>query len=275
MRRDTQQHGGEKVRATYLAFRGVAPISPRGRWVFRVAVCVRRFWVTIGYWAFGRFGLTGPAVTCDSEAAPTRNVLKVSIYGFQLTRQTPQRDSFFNHHFLKYGNTNSMNIRTVLIYLQFSFAFVSINAYGQCNCPKISREDGTVVTQCNPLPVSGDNSTQIGLSVAANGSDAFVALTVRFAKSASKLAVGSKLYVVLDDNNSVSLTLLKQSPLSIGNSPVTQGIFGINEQQAVKLLKSDIKVVTFTTASGVQRVYQAKQNRDVISSQLNCITSEY
>ena len=47
MLRDTQQHGGEKVRATLRVFRGVAPISPRGRWVIAY-VC-----------GGGRFRLTG------------------------------------------------------------------------------------------------------------------------------------------------------------------------------------------------------------------------
>ena len=37
VRRDTQQHGGEKVRATLRAFSCVIPISPRGRWVARLS----------------------------------------------------------------------------------------------------------------------------------------------------------------------------------------------------------------------------------------------
>lgn len=161
----------------------------------------------------------------------------------------------------------------LLFVLNYLLLFTPMSGMGQCDCPQLKREDGTTITQCNPLPVSGDNSTQIGLSVSTNGDAGFVGLTIRFAKSALKLAAGSRLNIVLNDGNSIGLTLVNQTPLYIGNSQVTQGIFNLTDSQSLKLMKSNIKTIGFVTSSGIQRIYQAKHNADVLKNGLNCIVN--
>lgn len=139
----------------------------------------------------------------------------------------------------------------------------------QCNCEKIKRDDGTTVTQCPPLPISSDNSTEIGLSVASNGTTDFIALTIRF-KGAAKKVIG-KITIRLEDNNMFSLELVNSQLSYIGNSQVANAVFTLSKNNSSLLKKSNIKTVSFTLEDKLLHTYQIKLNADVVKKELNCL----
>lgn len=141
--------------------------------------------------------------------------------------------------------------------------------YGQCNCEKIKRNDGTTVTQCNPLPVANDNSTQIGLSIASNGKDNFVTLTIRFMSSVQNIT--GNLSLRLQDNNMLTLELVNAQLAYIGNSQVAQAVFKISDPDYSKMKNSKIRTISIKLSDGLIRTYEIKMNHDVLIKQLNCI----
>lgn len=141
--------------------------------------------------------------------------------------------------------------------------------YGQCNCEKIKRNDGTTVTQCNPLPVANDNSTQIGLSIASNGKDNFVTLTIRFMSSVQNIT--GNLSIRLKDNNMITMELVNAQLAYIGNSQVAQAVFKISDPDYSKMKNSKIRTISIKLSDGLIRTYEIKMNHDVLIKQLNCI----
>jgi hypothetical protein len=155
------------------------------------------------------------------------------------------------------------------LFLLMTTFFFSSGLIAQCNCEKIKREDGTTVTQCPPLPVSFDNSTEIGLSVASNGNSNFLALTIRF-KGTVKNVVG-KITIRLEDNNMFSLELVNSQLAYIGNSQVTNAVYTLTETNSSLLKKSNIKTASFTMEDKLLHTYQIKMNADVVKKELNCL----
>ena len=149
------------------------------------------------------------------------------------------------------------------------FMLTTFSSNGQCNCQKINRDDGTIVTQCNPLPVAYDNSTQVGLAAASNGQDNFITVTVRF-KSAAQDILGD-LSIRLSDNNLITLELVNSGLSFIGNSQVAQGVYMADESHIAKLKKSGIKTISFKFKDGLLRSYQATSNADVLKEQVLCL----
>ena len=71
-----------------------------------------------------------------------------------------------------------------------------------CDCQIIHRDDGTDVTQCISLPVAKDNSLELGLSIASNGLDRFISVTIRYFGVASKIT--DDLSIRLKDNSMIT-----------------------------------------------------------------------
>ncbi|MCB0538744.1 MAG: hypothetical protein KDE33_14605 [Bacteroidetes bacterium] len=153
--------------------------------------------------------------------------------------------------------------------LTLTITLAALISYGQCNCEKINRDDGSRVTQCSPLPVAYDNTTQVGLAAASNGQDKFVTITIRF-KSTAKDIVGN-LSIRLEDNNLITFELVNSGLSLIGNSQVAQGVFLANETDIAKLKKSGIKTISFKLNDGLLRTYQATSNADILKKQVICL----
>jgi hypothetical protein len=153
-----------------------------------------------------------------------------------------------------------------LILLLILLSFIS---KGQCNCQKISRDDGTVVTQCNPVPVAYNDQTQVGLAVASNGEQKFVTITVRFKGSAQKI-IGN-LTIRLKDNNMITLELINSELSLIGNSEVAQGVFSANKSDLIKLKKAGIKTLSFELQDKLLRTFEATSNSGVLKTQIGCL----
>ena len=154
--------------------------------------------------------------------------------------------------------------------LILSISLLTNLSNGQCNCQKIKRDDGAVITQCPALPVSSDSKTEIGLSIASNGTSTFLCLTIRFVQGAIQ-QVQSKITLRLDDNNLFSVDLMKSEPSYIGNSPVTNAIFKIDATNILLLKKSSIKTISFKLPDNMLYTYIAKMNSDIVIKQLNCL----
>lgn len=138
----------------------------------------------------------------------------------------------------------------------------------QCNCDKIKRDDYTTVTQCPPLLVSSDNTTQIGLSLASNGETKFLGLTIRFKETA--LNVIGDITIRLADNNMITLELVSSGLSYIGNSQVTNAIFALTDVNENILKKSNIKTLSFPLKNNLLYTYEANTNSNIIINQLSC-----
>lgn len=158
-----------------------------------------------------------------------------------------------------------MKLLTFTILLALTKIFV----YGQCNCEKINRDDGTKITQCISLPVAYDNTTQVGLAAASNGQDKFVTLTVRFKSTAQDIT--GNLSIRLNDNNLITFELVNAQLAYIGNSQVAQGVFLANNNEINMLKKTTIKTISFKLNDGLLRTYQATSNSDVLKNQVGCL----
>lgn len=147
--------------------------------------------------------------------------------------------------------------------------FLSANRLiAQCNCEEIKRDDGTTVTQCPPLQVSADNTTQIGLSLASNGETKFLGLTIRFKGTA--INVIGDITIRLADNNMISLKLVQSALSYIGNSQVTNAIFALTEANEDILKKSNIKTLSFLLNDNLLHTQQVTTNSNIIKNQLAC-----
>lgn len=138
-----------------------------------------------------------------------------------------------------------------------------------CNCEKINRDDGTLVTQCISLPVGKDNTTEVGLAMASNGQENFISLTVRFKGTVN--SVSGDLSVRLDNNNLMTFELVNEQLAYIGNSQVAQGIFLATNTDINKLKKSDIQTLSFKLNDGLMYTYQATTNKNLLKKQIGCL----
>jgi hypothetical protein len=156
------------------------------------------------------------------------------------------------------------------LFLLVTILVFANSVHGQCNCEKIKRDDGATITQCKALQVSADNSTEIGISFASNGTSNFIAITIRFLKGQVK-DVTSKITIRLDDNNMFSLDLVKSGLSYIGNSQVTNAVFKLTTTNISLMKKSNVKTVSFKLTDNLLHTYQVSMNSDVAKKQLNCL----
>ena len=138
-----------------------------------------------------------------------------------------------------------------------------------CNCEKIYRDDGTIVTQCNSVPIASDNSTQIGLATASNSQEKFVTITIRFDSDAKSIT--GDLSIRLIDNNMIRLKLVNGNLAYIGNSQVANGVFLLNNDNIQKLLQSKLFTISIILSDNLMHTYECSLNKDVLITQLRCI----
>jgi len=159
-----------------------------------------------------------------------------------------------------------INSRSALVTL--ALLFYSISSQAQCRCQKINR-NGTQITQCQPLPVAYDNTSQIGVSIVSNGRSDFIAITVRFKNSAKKITSDLTLY--MDNQSMIKLPLINSQLAYIGNSEVAQAIYQTDKSDLASLGSSNIKTMSFKMHDNMIRTYQAKKNKDILVKQLKCL----
>ena len=158
-----------------------------------------------------------------------------------------------------------------IIFLFFLFSLASVGySQNDCNCQKMIKDDN-IVLQCQTVPVSNDNTTQIALSAGSVNKSPYVSLTVRFKDAAIEIDKSFELQLWLVDGNVVDLQYLNGGLAQMGNSQVAQGIFPLNSGQLIKLKASNIKVIAIKLTDGLRRSYQIKMNSDILSNQLKCI----
>lgn len=154
-----------------------------------------------------------------------------------------------------------------------SLALIFFGIYGsfsQCaDCTTLKRDDGTTINQCPTKPVAADQEIQIGLSALTNGTDFFVAVSVRFRYSVQRIL--SPLGFHLDNNKMVKLTLSKQQELTAGGSNFIQGFFIVTADQLAILKSSNIKIVHIILSDGKLRPIEALKNPDVLKIGFNCL----
>jgi hypothetical protein len=147
--------------------------------------------------------------------------------------------------------------------------FLIQNIFSQCDCEKINRADGTVI-QCKPLPIGGDNNLQLGLSLASNGKDNFITLTIRYI-SGQPLKISGDLSLRLLDNNLLTFNLVNTQSSFIGNSEVENGIFFINQTQFNKIKNAKLLTISINLSDNRVHTIEAIFNQDVLMNQSKCL----
>lgn len=157
-------------------------------------------------------------------------------------------------------------IKRNIYILVLIICFIKTNA--QCDCNTITDENNNKQIQCNPKPIGGDNSSQLGIAAASNGVDNFIQIAIRFKAKSKK--VSSSLTIILNNNNKVTLSLVNTQIAQIGNSELSNAIFSLTNTQYLKLKESEIKTVSVTLSDNITRTYKADMNSNVLINQLNC-----
>lgn len=155
-----------------------------------------------------------------------------------------------------------------ILVIVFLFTIIRFS-FGQCNCEKIYRGDGQTIVQCPPDIIAYDSKTQIGLSIASNGEDNFVTLTIRFIGNAKNVTSGLTLRLL--DNNMITLSLVNQGKSYIDGSEVTQAIFQLSNYNKAKLSSSNINTINFNLSDGLNRSYKATSNSSILKNQIKCL----
>jgi len=163
-------------------------------------------------------------------------------------------------------------MRYLKIFIALFFFYTNSLVYAQCPCQNLKRDDGTTVFQCEASPVSFDRSHQLGLSLASNGQETYVGLTVRFLNESKDIV--DDLSIRLKDNNMITLDFVKSQRSYIGNSNVTLALFYVDAIDARKIGASGLYTLTFSFNDKVVRTYECDQNTNVLISQMKCLSTQ-
>lgn len=144
-------------------------------------------------------------------------------------------------------------------------AFISASA--QCDCETIRRNDGTNIVQCLPNLVAGDNYAEFGLSLASNGVDNYISLSIRFLKSHQN--VNGNLSIRLENNNLLTFKYVNSQMQYTGGSKMCNAIFLLSSDDSdlIKIKNSRIKNLSIKMEDGLLYTYNAKANLDVLTKQ--------
>ena len=132
-----------------------------------------------------------------------------------------------------------------------------------CDYEIIKRDDGIIVTQYPPIPISSDNKLQVGISISSNGYEYYISALVRFFETASKIT--SDLTIRLDNNEMLTFKLVNSGLSYIEKSEAAIGIFLINENQIQILKNSSILTVSFMLEDNLMHTLECKVNSSVLS----------
>lgn len=158
-------------------------------------------------------------------------------------------------------------MKNLLLSLIILFIFQITNC--QCDCQKIRRTDGTV-TQCNPLPIGGDRTLQIGLSLASNGKDQYITMTIRYI-SGQSFKIAGDLSIRLSDNSLLTFDLINTQSSYIGNNNVENGIFQINGTQINSIKSSNLVTLSVMLSDNRVHTIEATLNKGVLVNQYKCL----
>lgn len=160
-------------------------------------------------------------------------------------------------------------MNTTKILFSLLLVFFTIETFGQCGCKLLTQNDGSIVIQCDPLPVASDSNTQLGLSFTATETYALIGVTVRF--SSSSLKIAGDLDIRMANNQMLKLKMLNSQIVRVSDSELAQAIFIINDSHIDKLLKSNLSIITLKFSDGKLRTYKISQNSSVIKNQITCV----
>ncbi len=153
--------------------------------------------------------------------------------------------------------------------LILSILVILFPCYSQCKCEKIDTEGVNKSYHCQTLPIASDNSTQVGITVASDYEQHYLALTIRFRYSALDLVSG--LSIRLQNNKVIELDLAKSGISYIENSQVVQGVFTLTENSISELSVSGIKTISFNLSDNITHIYESKTNSNVLINQIKCL----
>lgn len=137
-----------------------------------------------------------------------------------------------------------------------------------CDCQVIHRDDGTDVTQCISLPVAKDSSLELGLSIASNGLDRFISVTIRYFGGALKIT--DDLSIRLKDNSMITFKLVNEGLSYIGNNQVAQGVFSLDKIKIQKLKSSDLMTISIKLEDKLVHTLECTDNLSILKEQLLC-----
>lgn len=140
-----------------------------------------------------------------------------------------------------------------------------------CDYEIIKRDDGIIVTQYPPIPISSDDKLQFGISISSNGYEYYLSALVRFFEIASKIT--SDLTIRLESNEMLTFKLVNSGLSYIEKSEAAIGIFLIKENQIESLKNSSILTVSFMLEDNLMHTLECKVNSSVLSKQLNCVVN--
>lgn len=158
-----------------------------------------------------------------------------------------------------------MKVASVILFHLFFIQYI----FSQCDCEKIHRADGTV-TQCTPLPIGGDENLQLGISLASNGKDNFITLTIRYI-SGIPFKITGDLSIRLIDNNLLTFNLVNTQSSYIGNSEVENGLFLINETQFIKIMNSKLLTISIKLSDNRVHTIETTVNQAILMNQSKCL----
>lgn len=149
----------------------------------------------------------------------------------------------------------------------------SNSAYAQCNstCETITRYDGASIVTCEPLPVAGDNTLEAAISIASNGVDKFLTLSVIFSNDSNSRKIAGNAQIRLTNNHMYHFTLVNSEMNFIGGRRIAQAVYYIDSFILSDLKEHKIATMSFRLNDQVRRTYQFDINQDVISKQLKCM----
>jgi hypothetical protein len=139
-----------------------------------------------------------------------------------------------------------------------------------CDCQVIHRDDGTDITQCISLPVAKDNSLELGLSIASNGLDRFISVTIRYFGEALKIT--DDLSIRLKDNSMITFKLVNEGLSYIGNNQVAQGVFSLDKLKIQKLESSELMTISIKLEDNLLHTLECTDNLSILKEQLLCTT---
>lgn len=137
-----------------------------------------------------------------------------------------------------------------------------------CDYEIINRDDGVIVTQYPPIPISSDDNLQFGLSISSNGYEYYLTALIRFFEKATKIS--SDLTIRLENNEMLTFKLVNSGLSYIENSEAAIGVFLINKNQTQSLKNSGILTVSFMLEDNLMHTLECKINSAVLSKQLHC-----
>jgi hypothetical protein len=147
-----------------------------------------------------------------------------------------------------------------------TYIFFSISSifYSQCNYKTIT-QNGIILKQFYPMPIGGDNSKQIAVSISNIAGKSNLSITIRFLEKRTEIEKDIKLN--LFENNVLNIKAERIGNDIVGGNQITHMIFSLDEISTQKLINHRILSIVINK----QDTIVAKLNSSYISENLNCL----